>query len=127
MFALAAALTFFAAGIAAQPSPPTVHDSYNGELPNAPGKHFTATTVTYPPGGKSKSHRHDAFVFAYVISGHVRSQVEGEALHVYGPGESWTEKPGSHHVVSENASEAEPASFIAILVSDAGKSPKTDD
>lgn len=127
MFALAATLTLLAAGIAAQPAPPTVHDNYTGELPNAPGKHFTATTVTYPAGGKSKPHHHDAFVFAYVLSGHVRSQVEGEAVHVFGPGESWTETPGAHHVVSENASATEPASFIAVLVSDTGKAAKKDD
>jgi len=37
---------------------------------------------------------------------------------VFHAGESWTEKPDDHHVVSENASDAEPAKLLAIFVAD---------
>lgn len=36
----------------------------------------------------------------------------------YQAGESWTEKPGDHHQVSQNASTAAPATLLAIFVVD---------
>lgn len=52
-------------------------------------------TVSYPPGAKSGAHHHakSAFIMAYVISGAIRSQVEGEPVRVYHPGETWSEAP----------------------------------
>eukprot|EP01041_Mallomonas_annulata_P040681 gene40681-biopygen32327 len=80
-------------------------------LPNAPGKRMTVITVSYKPGESSPSHRHapSAFLYARVLSGHVRSEVHGQGpARVYGPGEGWTEGPDAHHLVSENASATEP-------------------
>jgi hypothetical protein len=53
--------------------------------------------VDYRPGGLSAPHRHPAsgFVFAYALSGTIRSQVEGEPLRVYRAGQSWIEPPNS--------------------------------
>ena len=44
-------------------------------IPNAEGKSMVAVVVTYPPGGKSPSHHHarSAFIYAYVLSGAIRS------------------------------------------------------
>src|SRR5215831_13162914 len=55
------------------------------KLPNVPGKTLSVVEVDYRPGGFSAPHRHPAsgFVFAYVLSGTIRSQVEGEPLGVY--------------------------------------------
>lgn len=39
-------------------------------------------------------------------------------MELLGPGDSFTENPGCHHRLSENASATEPASFIATLVVD---------
>src|SRR4051812_31450906 len=74
--------------------------------PNVPGKTMTVVTVEFEPGAKSAPHRHPAsgMVFAYVITGAVRTQVEGEPVKVVRAGESWSEPPNAHHVVSENAS-----------------------
>jgi quercetin dioxygenase-like cupin family protein len=44
------------------------------KLPNVPGKSVTVTVVSYPPGGKSRPHHHAGSVFAYVLSGAVRSE-----------------------------------------------------
>src|ERR1044071_6961501 len=60
------------------------------------------------------------FVFAYVPSGPIRSQVEGEPLGVYSAGQTWTEPPNSHHIVSANASKTEPARLIAYIIADDG-------
>jgi quercetin dioxygenase-like cupin family protein len=86
-------------------------------LANVPGKTMTALVVDYAPGGKSAPHRHgQAFVVGYVLAGAIRSRVDHGAEHVYRAGESWTEQPGAHHVVSENASATEPAKLLAIFV-----------
>jgi quercetin dioxygenase-like cupin family protein len=60
-------------------------------------------------------------VFAYVLSGHIRSEVStlGPAK-VYNAGESFFEAPGSKHLISENASRDEPASLLAVFVADDG-------
>lgn len=55
---------------------------------------------------------------AYVVSGWIRSQVEGEPVHVYKAGQIWYENRGAHHVVSENASQTEPAKLLAVFVVD---------
>jgi quercetin dioxygenase-like cupin family protein len=57
-------------------------------------------------------------VAAYVLSGAIRSQVDNGEVHVFHAGEHWTEKPGAHHTVSENASTTEPAKLLAIFVAD---------
>jgi len=91
------------------------------KLPNVPGKSISAVLVSYPPGGKSGK-RHDAgSVFVYVLSGAIRSEnlATGPAK-VYKAGESFFEPPGSEHLVSENASAAEPASLLAVFVADDG-------
>jgi len=89
------------------------------QIANVPGKTMTALVVEYAPGGKSQPHRHgQAFVVAYVLSGAIRSRVNDGEERVYHAGESWTEKPGDHHTVSENASATEPAKLLAIFVAD---------
>jgi quercetin dioxygenase-like cupin family protein len=92
-------------------------------IPNAQGKSLVAVVVTYPPGGKSPAHHHAAssFIYAYVLSGVVRSQVGNEPPKVYKPGESFYELPGSHHSISENASDSEPASLLAVFVVDSNE------
>jgi quercetin dioxygenase-like cupin family protein len=92
------------------------------KMPNVPGKTMTVVSVAYEPGGASAAHRHPAsgMVFAYVVEGAIRSQVEGEPAKVYRAGESWSEPPNAHHVVSENASATEPARLLAVVVADDG-------
>lgn len=76
--------------------------------------------MSYPPGSKSLPHRHaaSAFIYAYVLSGAIRSQVGNDPAQVYHAGEGFYETPGSHHRVSENASDTEPASLLAVFVVD---------
>jgi quercetin dioxygenase-like cupin family protein len=96
-------------------------------IPNAEGKRMVAVVVTYPPGGKSPAHRHarSAFIYAYVLSGAIRSQVGDEPAKVYQVGEGFYEVPGSHHRISENASDREPASLLAVFVVDSKDDPLT--
>jgi quercetin dioxygenase-like cupin family protein len=96
---------------------------------SVPGKSLEAVTVRYPPGAKSGAHHHakSAFIMAYVISGAIRSQVEGEPARVYHAGETWSEAPGAHHTISENASATEPADLLAVFLLDTGDGPLTTD
>lgn len=119
----------------AQPAPsiagqePAVRVVFN-ELTNADGKSMQAVIVSYPPGGKSAAHHHarSASIMAYVISGEIRSQVEGEPARVYHAGETWRETPGAHHIISENASATAPAELLAVFLVDTGDGPlSTDD
>ncbi|MFM0646972.1 cupin domain-containing protein [Paraburkholderia bryophila] len=109
-----------AAATAASAAPrETIAPAFVEPIANVPGKTMTALIVDYAPGGKTPAHRHgQAFVVGYVLSGAIRSQVNGGETHVYHAGEHWTEKPGAHHTVSENASDTEPAKLLAIFVAD---------
>ena len=104
-----------------------VNTVFEQAIPNIPGKSLIAFVVSYPPGGKSLSHRHagSAFIYAHVLSGAIRSQVDDEPARVYRVGESFYEVPGSHHRVSENASDREPASLLAVFVVDSQDNPAT--
>ena len=90
-------------------------------ISNLPGKRLVSFLVEYPPGASSAPHRHapSAFIYAYVLSGEVRSQVDDEPARIYRPGEWWFESPGAHHRVSANASDTEPAQLLAVFIVDA--------
>jgi quercetin dioxygenase-like cupin family protein len=96
-------------------------------IPNVQGKSIVAVVVSYPPGGKSLAHHHapSSFIYAYVLSGRIRSQVGDEPTKIYKVGESFYEEPGSHHAVSQNASDKDPASMLAIFVVDSKDKPLT--
>ena len=68
----------------------------------------------------SPSHRHpsSAFIYARVLEGAIRSKVNDASERTYQAGESWTERPGDHHQVSQNASATAPAKLLAVFVVD---------
>jgi quercetin dioxygenase-like cupin family protein len=123
--ATAALLLAAAAGPAAAATAPVLaHD-----LPNAPGMRMTAITVSYGPGETSASHRHaeHGFLMAYVLKGSIVSQLEGEPERTYATGQSWTEGPNAHHLVSRNASRTEPAEILVVFVAPANETLTTVD
>src|SRR3989440_4711887 len=93
---------------------------YEHALPNVPGKSIKGVLVEYGPGGTSSAHTHpkSAFIYATVLEGAIRSQVNNGPVIVYRAGESFSEMPGDHHGVSANASETEPARLLAVFVVD---------
>ena len=98
----------------------TVTVAADKPISNLPGKRLVSLTVDYPPGASSEAHRHarSAFIYAYVLSGEIRSAVDGEPARIYRAGESWFEDPGAHHRVSANASDIEPARLLAVFIVD---------
>ncbi|KAB8189431.1 cupin domain-containing protein [Nonomuraea phyllanthi] len=97
-------------------------------LPNVEGKTFTSAIVDFPADAKALPHRHgDAFVYAHVLEGSVRSQVAGSPARTYHKGENWVEQPGAHHILTENASATEEAKLLVVFISDTGDELKSDD
>jgi quercetin dioxygenase-like cupin family protein len=96
----------------------TVTVAADEAIPNVPGKRVVSVIVDYPPGASSAPHRHarSAFIYAYVLSGEIRSQVDDEPARVYRAGESWFESPGAHHRVSANTSDIKPARLLAVFI-----------
>ena len=126
--AVAAALIPPAAGRThGAPLRETVTVAADEPIPNLPGKRLASRIVDYPPGASSAPHRHarSAFIYAYVLSGEIRSQVDDGSARVYRSGEAWFERPGAHHRVSANASDAEPARLLAVFIVDAADEPLT--
>jgi quercetin dioxygenase-like cupin family protein len=97
-----------------------VTTNFEHAIPNIAGKSLIALVVDYPPGGASPSHVHakSAFIYGYVISGEIESQVNEGPRRVYRAGESFYEPPGSSHPVSRNASATQPAKLLAVFVVD---------
>jgi quercetin dioxygenase-like cupin family protein len=98
----------------------TVTLVYDHVLPNVPGKSIRGVLVEYAPGGTSPAHIHpkSAFIYATVLEGAIRSQVNDGPVTTYRAGESFSENPGDRHAVSENASATEPARLLAVFVVD---------
>jgi quercetin dioxygenase-like cupin family protein len=93
---------------------------YEHVLPNVPGKSIKGVLVEYGPGGFSEAHTHpqSAFIYATVLEGSIRSQVNGGPIKVYHAGESFSEMPGDRHGVSENGSKTKKAKLLAVVVVD---------
>ncbi|WP_046118750.1 cupin domain-containing protein [Ensifer aridi] len=100
---------------------------YEHELPNVPGKSMKGVLVEYGPGGFSSAHTHpsSAFIYATVLEGAIRSQVNDGPVKTYKAGESFSEMPGDRHGVSENASKTEPAKLLAVFVVDSSEKELT--
>jgi uncharacterized RmlC-like cupin family protein len=73
-FMTATVLLAGAGGLAAADAGADVKQVLAEKLPNVPGKSITAVVVNYAPGGKSGKHHHAGSVFAYVLSGAIRSE-----------------------------------------------------
>jgi quercetin dioxygenase-like cupin family protein len=97
-------------------------------LPNVEGRTFTSAVVDFPPGARAVPHRHgEAFVYAYVLEGAVRSKLDDKPMSTYHQGENWVEQPGTHHVLTENTSQTERARLLVVFISNTGDDLKVDD
>lgn len=91
-------------------------------IPNLPGKRLVSRVIDYPPGAASAPHRHarSAFIYAHVLSGQIRSQVDNEPAASTGPVRRGSKAPAPIiRPVSANASDTEPARLLAVVIVDA--------
>ena len=100
---------------------------YRHELPNVPGKSIKGVLVEYGPGSYSPGHTHakSAFIYATVLEGAIRSQVNDGPVTTYQAGRSFSELPGDRHGVSANASKTKPAKLLAVFVVDTNETELT--
>jgi quercetin dioxygenase-like cupin family protein len=65
---------------------------YDQVLPNVPGKSIRGVLVEYEPGGSSAAHTHpdSAFIYATVLEGAIRSQVNDGPVTTYRAGGSFS-------------------------------------
>lgn len=98
----------------------TVALNFQHAIPNIPGKSLTAVVVDYAPGAASPAHTHakSAFIYAYVLSGDIESQVNDGPKVIYHAGQAFFEEPGAIHRISRNASQTKPAKLLAVFVAD---------
>ncbi|MCP3399700.1 MULTISPECIES: cupin domain-containing protein [unclassified Bradyrhizobium] len=122
MIAIAVCTASVLTAHAAEPAAPQAKVSivFDQPLPNVPGKSMKGVLVEYGPGGSSPAHMHprSAFIYATILEGAIRSQVNDEPAKVYHKGENFFERPGDRHSVSANASDTEPAKLLAVFVVD---------
>src|SRR5882762_5711949 len=79
---------------------------YQHELPNVPGKSIKGVLVEYGRGySPGHTHPKSAFIYATVLEGAIRSQVNDGPVTTFKTGESFSELPGDPHSVSANASD----------------------
>jgi catalase len=113
-------------------SPPALAEEikrvFHEALPNAAGKVLTIVEVDFAAGTKAAPHRHgQAFVYAHVLSGTIRSQLEGEPARTYHVGQGWSEPPGARHLLTENLSRTRPARLLVAFVANAEEPLKIPD
>jgi len=117
--ALAASADAPPSGAGARPRP-VAQPVSSDALPHVQGKRITTMVVEFPPSGFSPPHHHAGSVTVYVLSGVIRSQLQGQPPIVYRAGESFFEPPGAVHLLAENMSATEPARILAVFVADEG-------
>ncbi|MDQ2832913.1 MAG: cupin domain-containing protein [Acidobacteriota bacterium] len=98
----------------------TSRTAFSHPLPELNGNklHVEGVEVTYGPGAVSPAHSHPCPVIGYVVSGSIRTKVQGQPEAVYKAGESFYEPPDGVHLISGNASATEPAKLLAFFVCD---------
>ena len=89
-------------------------------LPDVPGREVLIETVVLAPGEAVPAHRHNAYVFAYVLEGSIITRVEGGESHTLHAGEVFYESPTDLHLGSRNASTTEPATLLVFFVKKMG-------
>ena len=99
----------------------TVATVLEGPLPDVDGKTISSVIVAFPPGASAVPRSHgQAFAYAHVLEGSVRSQADEGDTVTYRAGEGWVEPPNAHHVLTQNASAAAPARLLVIFISNGG-------
>ena len=114
---IAGLLAGLASGALAQAS---VEGLFQTDVADATNQEIVVLEVTYPPGNRSESHRHNAHTLVYVLEGTVKMAVEGGETRTLGPGEMFYESPEDIHTVSMNASDTEPAKILVYFLKERG-------
>jgi quercetin dioxygenase-like cupin family protein len=75
-----------------------------------------AAEITLAPGQRTGTHRHPCPVVGCVLAGNVRLQVDGQDAQTLGPGEPFYEPADTRIAAFDNASDTDPAVFVAFYL-----------
>ncbi len=119
--AFAAASLFLSARASAQQPQPRA-PVYQHDLPNLTMDDWqvTVSEINVPPAQAGRAHRHPGFVLVYVLEGAMVTKISGQPETTYKAGQMFFEPPGSTHEVSRNASDSQPAKFLAFIFAKKG-------
>lgn len=99
----------------------TVHVLMTQPIPDQPGTDVTLLSVDYPPNGSTPPHEHPGHTYAYVLKGSVVSQLDDQPAQTYTTGQTWSEAPHQHHMISKNASATAPAKLLVFMIAPHGQ------
>lgn len=85
-----------------------------------PGKRVTTILLHMPPNAWTPRHVHAGPLTAYVISGAVRSRLEGATEIVVRDGETFFEPGGAAHALLENINGDHPSELFVQIIHDEG-------
>ncbi|MGH9328408.1 MAG: cupin domain-containing protein [Terriglobia bacterium] len=77
-------------------------------------------TLTMSPGAGSRPHRHTGPVFAYLLEGEIKNQVEPNSPQIYKPGGFFYEPPMHVHRIMQNLSTTSIAKLLIVQVAEQG-------
>ena len=118
--AVAAFLFVGAQGAAAHETKPAVKSLLKTPLAGIAGKEANVVLFDVGPGWKIANHFHPGHVIVYMLQGSIKIEMEGEPVHVLGPGDLLHELPDRNMVVN-NISSTEGAKFLVFQVGDIGE------
>ena len=100
--------------------PPLLEGKLDG-LKTADGKGIDSVMyiANFPPGSWSARHAHPGWEYNYILKGAVTFEVVGKPPFTLKAGEGMYNPRGNTHTV-RNASQAEPAQLVSILVKEEG-------
>jgi quercetin dioxygenase-like cupin family protein len=98
----------------------TVNSLFQTDVDDVSNQEIVVLEVSYPPGVKSASHRHNAHTIVYVLEGTVVMQVAGGEKKTLSVGQVFYETPDDIHSVSMNASDTEPARILVFFLKEKG-------
>jgi quercetin dioxygenase-like cupin family protein len=122
-FVFIAVAALWVARVSAASTPASAGDIHilsQQPLAGQTGTDVSILTVDYSPGGSTSTHEHPGTTYAYALQGAVVSKVNDGSTHTFIKGQTWTEQPHDHHVVSKNASSTEPAKLLVFMIAPHG-------
>ena len=84
--------------------------------------HVQITRIVLAPGQPAGRHRHPCPVIGCVLAGAIRLQVAGHPEQILGPGDAFYEPAHTEIPHFDNASEDDPATFVACYLLAPGES-----
>lgn len=89
-------------------------------LPQLTKPTLTSLTVEINPGETVGAHKHDGFVYAYVLEGKVRSKLDNGDEVDYEKGAHWVEQQGVVHTLTANISKTDTAKILVVFIAEDG-------